>query len=60
MVRVLDLDLVLVPRGLVPVVRALVRDYRGRTSSAGGTSERSLYAEAEDEDDPDAPRRELA
>lgn len=60
MVRVLDLDLVLLPRALVPVVRALVRDYRDRTSSAGGAGERSLYADEEDEDDQDAPGRELA
>ena len=61
MVRVLDLDLVLVPRALVPVVRALVRDHRDRTPAAGGAGERSLYAgeEEEEEEDQDALRREI-
>jgi len=42
LVRVLDRDLVLVPRALVPAVQALIRDYRGETGSEG--SEQALYA----------------
>lgn len=47
--RVLDRDLVLVPRELLPVVRATVRNYgkRGLASPA----EPSLYAVADDGDD---------
>lgn len=48
-VRVLDLDLVLVPRSLVPAVGALVRDARGADSDE---EERPLYA-FDDEDDDD-------
>jgi transcriptional regulator with XRE-family HTH domain len=47
-VRVLDLDLMLVPRSLVPVVGALVRDARG---TASGEVERPLYALDGEEDD---------
>ncbi|MEQ8829871.1 MAG: helix-turn-helix transcriptional regulator [Alphaproteobacteria bacterium] len=47
-VRVLDLDLVLVPRSLVPAVGALVRDARG---AASGEEERPLYAFDDDDDD---------
>src|SRR5580658_5511364 len=50
LVRVLDRDLLLVPRTLVPAVQALIRDQRrpdrGTDADEG---ERSLYA-----DDPDA------
>lgn len=55
LVRVLDRDLVMVPRALVPAVKALVRDYRrqeGSEDKEGG--ERSLYAD----DSSDAPARE--
>ena len=48
--RVLDRDLVLVPRELLSAVQALLRDYRNRTAS-GEASERPLYAV--DEDSPD-------
>ena len=49
-VRVLDLDLVLAPRELVPAVQALIRDYRNR-AAPGQTAERALYAvEAEEGD----------
>jgi HTH-type transcriptional regulator / antitoxin HipB len=43
-VRSLDHDLVLVPRELVPVVQALVRDYRGHEEGETG-EERALYAD---------------
>src|SRR5262245_43180165 len=45
-VRVLDRDLLLVPRELVPAVQALIRDFRSPNSG-----ERPLYALEEDEDD---------
>lgn len=48
--RVLDRDLILVPRKLLSAVQALIRDHRNR-SVHGQTEERSLYAV--DEDTPD-------
>ena len=48
--RVLDRDLVLVPRELLAAVQAVRRDCRNRTA-AGEASERPLYAV--DEDSPD-------
>jgi transcriptional regulator with XRE-family HTH domain len=45
LVRVLDRDLVLVPRALVPAVQALIRDYRRKEGAAeNGHEERPLYA----------------
>src|SRR3989337_2470267 len=41
--RALDRDLVLVPRELLPVVQATVRDYRNRKAH-DQTEERPLYA----------------
>lgn len=49
-VRALDHDLLLVPRGLVPVVQALVRDYRSHEEGEA-EEERALYA-----DEGEAPR----
>ena len=46
--RVLDRDLVLAPRALVPVMQALVRDYRNR-DAVEEAGERPLYAVADDE-----------
>jgi len=53
LLRALDLDLVLVPRALTPIVAALVRDHRNRDSHRGGDAEGSLYAVDDDgyEDD---------
>jgi len=48
LVRVLDHDLVLVPRDLVPVVEALLRE-RGQDSP--GEEERPLYEPEADEDE---------
>ncbi|MCZ7620160.1 MAG: helix-turn-helix domain-containing protein [Myxococcota bacterium] len=46
LVRVLDRDLVLVPRALVPAVNALVRDYRRQEGKADDVGEEtSLYAD---------------
>lgn len=46
-VRSLDHDLLLVPRGLVPVVQALVRDYRSHEEGGAEETEeeRALYAD---------------
>ncbi len=52
LVRVLDRDLVMVPRALVPVVQALIRDHQGPQEDEGG--ERPLYAIAENEKDREA------
>jgi transcriptional regulator with XRE-family HTH domain len=47
--RVLDRDLAMVPRELLPVVQALVRDYRGRKAE-GKTDERPLYSLNDEEE----------
>ena len=54
LVRVLDLDLLLVPRALVPAVQSLIRAH----NEPAGSDERSLYAADDDEADPEgkAPR----
>src|SRR5664279_5528651 len=54
LVRVLDRDLLLVPRTLVPVIQALIRNHRNPESgSDADEGERPLYAsEDEGEDDP--------
>lgn len=41
--RVLDFDLLMVPRPLVPAVQALIRDHR-RSEAGGEEGERPLYA----------------
>lgn len=48
--RVLDRDLVLVPRELVPAVQALVRDFRNRDYRVR-SEDRPLYAVDDDEDE---------
>ena len=50
LLRVLDRDLALVPRELVPMVQSLVRDYGNRQSS-GANRERPLYAAIDDDDE---------
>ena len=50
LVRVLDYDLLLVPRPLVPVVRSLIRDQRHAPGGAADDGERPLYAVDEPED----------
>lgn len=47
--RVLDRDLALIPRELLPGVQAMVRDYRNRNVH-GQTDEGSLYAVDDEED----------
>jgi transcriptional regulator with XRE-family HTH domain len=54
-VRMLDRDLLMVPRALVPVVQALARDHLKDQTGEG--EERSLYAsDGDDEDTTQEPR----
>ena len=48
LVRILDHDLLMVPRALVPVVQSLIRDHLKDQSGEG--EERSLYADGRGED----------
>jgi transcriptional regulator with XRE-family HTH domain len=56
-VRMLDRDLLMVPRALVPVVQSLVRDHL--RDQPGEGEERSLYAAAGDDDTTQEPRDEV-
>ncbi len=49
LVRVLDYDLLLVPRSLVPAVQSLIRDQRHPDGSATDEGERPMYAADEPE-----------
>src|SRR6202046_1842793 len=57
MVRMLDRDLIMVPRALVPVVQSLVRDHHKDQEGEG--DERSLYAADRDYDSSQEPRDEV-
>jgi HTH-type transcriptional regulator / antitoxin HipB len=57
LVRALDHDLLMVPRALVPVVQALVRDHL--RDQPGEGQERPLYAADGDEDMAEEPRDEV-
>ena len=46
--RILDRDLLMVPRALVPVVQSLMRDH-ARQDQQGEGEERSLYADGDEE-----------
>jgi transcriptional regulator with XRE-family HTH domain len=48
LVRILDRDLLMVPRALVPAVRSLIRDHL-RQDQQGEGEERALYADVDDE-----------
>ncbi len=48
LVRILDRDLIMVPRALVPAVQSLIRDHL-RHDQQGESEERALYATDEDE-----------
>ena len=48
LVRILDFDLLLVPRPLVPAVQSLIRDHRQSGGTAEDEGERPLYATDED------------
>jgi transcriptional regulator with XRE-family HTH domain len=57
LVRILDRDLLMVPRALVPVVQSLIRDH-SQPNQKGEGEERSLYADG-DEDSTKEPRDEV-
>ena len=57
LVRILDRDLLMVPRALVPVVQSLIRDHL-QPDRKGEGEERSLYADG-DEDSTQEPRDEV-
>ena len=48
LVRILDRDLLMVPRALVPAVRSLLRDHF-RSDRQSESEERAVYAAADDE-----------
>ena len=56
-VRMLDRDLMMVPRALVPVVQSLTRDHL--KDQPGGGEERPLYGTDRDEDSFEEPRDEV-
>jgi hypothetical protein len=53
----LDRDLIMVPRALVPVVQSIVRDHHKDQEGEG--EERSLYAADRDYDSSQEPRDEV-
>ena len=57
LVRILDHDLLMVPRALVPVVQSLIRDHLKDQSGEG--EERSLYADDSSEDTTEKPHDEV-
>jgi HTH-type transcriptional regulator / antitoxin HipB len=57
MVRILDRDLIMVPRALVPVVQSLVRDHIKDQEGEG--EERSLYAADRDSSNSEEPSDEV-
>jgi transcriptional regulator with XRE-family HTH domain len=57
MVRMLECDLIMVPRALVPVVQSIVRDHHKDQEGEG--EERSLYAADRDYDSSQGPRDEV-
>jgi len=57
LVRILDHDLLMVPRALVPVVQSLIRDHLKDQSGEG--EERSLYADNSSEDTTEEPHDEV-
>jgi len=50
LVRILDYDLLMIPRPLVPAVQSLIRDYRRPGGTPEDEGERPLYA---DQDEPE-------
>lgn len=61
LVRVLDRDLVMVPRALVPAVQALIRDHRrGTGGDRDDKGERSLYAADDNEEQEEDEGRDEA
>jgi len=49
--RVLDYDLLMVPRALVPAVQSLIRDHE-RPDEQGEREERALYADSGEKENP--------
>ena len=47
-VRILDRDLLMVPRALVPAVQSLIRDHQ-RSDESGESEERAVYSSDDDE-----------
>jgi transcriptional regulator with XRE-family HTH domain len=59
LVRILDHDLLMVRRALVPVVQSLIRDHM-HSDQKGDGEERSLYADdADNEESTEEPRDEV-
>src|SRR6204780_3187345 len=58
LVRILDRDLLMVPRALVPAVQSLIRDHL-RPDEKGDGEERSLYADADDKGSREEWREEV-
>jgi transcriptional regulator with XRE-family HTH domain len=58
LVRILDHDLLMVPRALVPVVQSLIRDHL-QPDEKGDGEERSLYADDVAEESTEEPRDEV-
>src|SRR5208282_2246626 len=58
LVRILDRDLLMVPRTLVPVVQSLIRDHL-QPDQKGEGEERSLYADDADEESTKEPHDEV-
>ena len=58
LVRILDHDLLMVPRALVPVVQSLIRDHL-QSAEKGDGEERSLYADDADEESSEERRDEV-
>ena len=53
LVRLLDRDLLMVPRSLVPAIHALIRDSRRAGPASGDEPERPLYAAYDEQADAD-------
>ena len=59
LVRVLDRDLLMVPRALVPAMQALIRDHRrADRNTDADEGERPLYGAGDDEEDEEKDRRD--
>ncbi len=57
LIRILDRDLIMVPRALVPAVQSLIRDHL-RHDQQGEGEERALYAADDDEQKTQEPRKD--
>jgi HTH-type transcriptional regulator / antitoxin HipB len=58
LVRILDRDLLMVPRALVPVMQSLIRDHL-RQDQQGEGEERSLYADGDEENSQEERKDEV-